>query len=251
MDYLLRMERNDLLEAEGLMRSTGLPVAEIQAELEARVRRGELLSFGTRGVFPKGRFQAVKGQAPDTVANIFSENPLKQAATPEEIKKKLAPSLDDMPFQRILSELCNEGELIKLDGGFRVPKLSVKLPEDRERLIAMLLDYAEESGFVPFSADTFWKLHERKHNKNEIQRLLDYLRVQGKLIRLNNRRFMTPQAMAQIKERVRQVIEKNGRLTLGDCKKVMGYGRTVGVPVFEYLDSIGFTRRQGDERVLK
>jgi len=71
------------------------------------------------------------------------------------------------------------------------------------------------------------------------------------LVRLNNRRFLAPQAVKEIKQRVRHVIRKNGGLTLGDCKEILGYGRTVGVPVFEYLDSIGFTRREGDRRMLK
>jgi hypothetical protein len=56
--------------------------------------------------------------------------------------------------------------------------------------------------------------------------------------------------MEQIKKRVKNIIEKNGKLAIGDCKDVLGYGRTVGFSVFEYLDSIGFTSRQGDERVL-
>ena len=172
-------------------------------------------------------------------------------ATAEEVKKELASSLDDIPFQRMLAELCNEGKLIKIGGSFKIPSLSVKLSDEREGLITMLLDYAVESGFVPFSADTFWKAHGRKLNKNEIQRLLDYLHAQKRLIRLNNRRFLIPQTMEQIKEWVKQVIKKNGSLTIGDCKEVLGYGRTVGVPVFEYLDSIGFTRREGDRRVLK
>lgn len=251
MDYLLGMECNDLLDSRKLMLGTGLPVADIQSELETRIRGGELLSFGNRGAFPNVRFKYLKGRVQETVKDIFSCNPLKKAAAPEEIKKKLAPSLDDMPFQRILSELCNEGKLIKQEGGFRVPDLSVKLSDERERLIAMLLDYARDSDFVPFSADTFWKRQKRKHNKNEIQRLLDFLNTQGRLIRLNNRRFMTPQAMSRIKIRVKEVIRRNGVLTIGDCKDVLGYGRTVGIPVFEYLDSIGFTRREGDTRTLR
>ncbi|OIN96228.1 MAG: hypothetical protein AUJ48_01950 [Deltaproteobacteria bacterium CG1_02_45_11] len=184
------------------------------------------------------------------VEKILTKNPLKMAAPPEEIKKQLAPSLDEAPFQRMLAELCSEGKLIKPGGAFRIHNLSVRLSDERERLITMLLDYARESDFVPFSAHTFWKLHKRKFNKNEIQRLLDYLHTQKSLICLNNRRFLTPQAMEQIKKRVKQVIMQKGRLTLADSKKILGYGRTVGVPVLEYLDSIGFTVRQGDERVL-
>jgi selenocysteine-specific elongation factor len=56
--------------------------------------------------------------------------------------------------------------------------------------------------------------------------------------------------MDQIKERVKSVIRDKGNLAVGDCKEVFGYGRTAGIPVLEYLDSIGFTRRQGNERVL-
>ncbi len=111
----------------------------------------------------------------------------------------------------------------------------------------MILAYAEESGFVLFSADTFWKLHRRQHNKNELQRLLDYLHNQGRLIRLNNRRYMTPHAMEIIKEKTTEIMQRKGSITLGDCKEIMGYGRTVGVPVLEYLDSIGFTRRDGGQ----
>ncbi len=251
VDHFFERSLHRLVTAEELARNTGFPSEEVEVEIRTKVEKGDLVSFEDRGFFGRIRYQTLKRQMLEVVEKILREDPLKTTATPEEIKKKLAPSLDDMPFQRILGELCNEGKLIKQDGGFRIPKLFGKLSEDRERVIAMLLDYAKESGFVPFSADTFWKLHRRQHNKHEIQRLLDYLHVQGRLIRLNNRRFMTPQAMEQIKIRVKAVIKRNSVLTIGDCKDVLGYGRTVGVPVFEYLDSIGFTRREGDTRRLR
>jgi len=76
------------------------------------------------------------------------------------------------------------------------------------------------------------------------------LHTQKRLIRLNNRRFLTPDAMEAIKERVKNLIGLKGGLTIDDCKEVLGYGRTVGVPVFEYLDSIKFTQRKENVRVL-
>ncbi|MCG2829801.1 MAG: SelB C-terminal domain-containing protein [Desulfobacteraceae bacterium] len=39
-------------------------------------------------------------------------------------------------------------------------------------------------------------------------------------------------------------------LTLADSKDILGYGRSGGVPLLEYLDEIGFTRRNGNKRVL-
>lgn len=58
------------------------------------------------------------------------------------------------------------------------------------------------------------------------------------------------QAGFPVSSRQAEVIKSNGALTFGDCEDVLGYGRTLGVHVFEYPDSIGFTRREGDTRTL-
>jgi len=234
-----------------LARETGFPIGDLESEIRVRVTLGELISFKGRGVFRKALYQELKARLPRVVETILRDDPLKISATAEEIRQQLAPSLDVTPFQRMCAELCNEGMLIKDSGSFKIPSLSVRVSGKQGELIEQLLDYAGSTGFVPFSADTFWKAHGRSQlNKNEIQRLLDYLHKQGRLVRLNNRRFLTPNAVDRIKERVRAVIDSKGELTIGDCKEVLGYGRTVGVPVFEYLDTIGFTRREGDNRVL-
>jgi selenocysteine-specific elongation factor len=266
LPYLKALQENDLkgfvthffaadycrpITSGELSRDTGFPLDQVESEIRARVTSGEFISFKGRGVFRKSLYLDLKSRLPGVVESIFRDDPLKTGATPEEIRRQLAPSLDVTPFQRMCAELCNEGLLIKAGGSFRVPNLAVNVSDRQEELIEKLLDYAESSGLVPFSADTFWKAHGRsKLNKNEIQRLLDYLHKQGRLVRLNNRRFLTPGAVEQIKERVRAVIGSRGELTVGDCKEVLGYGRTVGVPVFEHLDAIGFTRREGDSRVL-
>jgi len=62
---------------------------------------------------------------------------------------------------------------------------------------------------------------------------------------------MPPETLEEIKRRVKALIEAKGALTIADCKEVLGYGRTVGVPVFEYLDAVGFTVRDGDRRTLR
>lgn len=251
IEYLFKMDLSGVVKTSELAHNTGFSHTEIEAEIKARVENGYLLYFEGQGFFGKTRYQTLKRQLPEVVEKTLAQDPLKMTVSAEEIKNRLASYLDEVPFQRMLAELCKEGKLIKTDGGFQIQNLSVKLSNERERLITLLLDYARDSGFVPFSGDTFWKFHKKKFNKNEIQRLLDYLHTQKILIRLNNRRFLSPRAMAQIKERVKKVIIEKGDLTLEDSKKILGYGRTVGIPVLEYLDSIGFTRRVEDGRVLK
>jgi selenocysteine-specific elongation factor len=131
-----------------------------------------------------------------------------------------------------------------------VPDYTANLSSGREKLIVLLENYAQMSWLVPFSAHTFWTLHKKDYSLNEVQRMLDYLYLQKRLIRLNNRRFISHEAMAVIKERVKNLIRSKGGLTIEDGKELLGYGRTVGISVFEYLDSIKFTRRKDDMRIL-
>ncbi len=249
VEHLYTNNLNRLVTEVDIAGSTGFSPVELKTQIKDGVKSGHLLYFEGEGFITKTHYQALKGQLPKVVEKILIQDPFKLNITFEEIKKQLAPFLDEAPFQRMLAELCNEGTLIKTNEGFQISNLSVKLTDEQERLINLILDYAKRSGFVPFSAHTFWKFHKRT-TLNETQRLLDYLHNKNRLIRLNNRRFISIKAMEQIKKRVKRVIEKNGKLAIGDCKDVLGYGRTVGFSVFEYLDSIGFTHRQGDERVL-
>jgi len=237
--------------ARDIQLRTGFQLPDIEKTLGARLKRGEILSFGDRGAFPKARFEELSRRTLTTVEAVFAEGSLKKSAPPDEIRSRLNPFLDDLVFRRILAGLCEEGKLARQDGGFRIPNLSLRLSEEREELIAMLMDYAQQSGLVPVGAGSFCKLHHGKYNKNEVQRLLDHLHAEKRLVRLNNMRFMTHGAMEEIKRRVRSHIEKQGKLEIADCAEVFGYGRNVGIPVLDYLDAVGFTLWDGERRTLK
>jgi selenocysteine-specific elongation factor len=239
-----------LITSDELIQDYAVSENAIENEIQKRVKSGEIILFKGKGVFNKKYYHQLKKQVPRIVRMIIADNPLKIRANFAEIKNRLSPQLDDAPFQKMISELLNEKKIIDSEGGFQIPNFKANLSNERESLIILLMGYAQISGFVPFSAHTFWKKHQLKYNINEVQRVLDYLHTQEKLIRLNNRRFLTPDAMSKIKEKVKQLIKSKGELKIDDCKEVLGYGRSVGIPVFEYLDSINFTQRKNNSRVL-
>jgi len=49
---------------------------------------------------------------------------------------------------------------------------------------------------------------------------------------------------------VRDMVESNGSMTVKDFRDRTGIGRNVAIEVLEYFDGKGFTRRQGNERVI-
>jgi len=74
---------------------------------------------------------------------------------------------------------------------------------------------------------------------------------EGRLVQLKNQRLIHSEAIEEIKTIVKAHIEKKGKILLSEAMEVLGIGRTQAQPIFEYLDSIRFTIRAGDHRILR
>ena len=79
-----------------------------------------------------------------------------------------------------------------------------------------------------FSAGTFWKLHGESFTHREVEKVLDHLHAQKKLVRLKDGRYLTVEALQEIKQKVRELIQRKGSLTLQDGAAILGYGRSKG-----------------------
>ena len=80
--------------------------------------------------------------------------------------------------------------------------------------------------------------------------MLNALVETGRAVGVSEGLYLHRDAVEQIKELVAAHISKQGRITAADFRDLTNSSRKYAVPILEYLDSIRFTRRVGDERVL-
>ncbi len=238
-------------DARTLSQITGLSQKAFQVQISARVQSGAFVYLKRHGAYPKEKFERIRKKMLRVIESVFRENPLKKNINRIELMNLLDDSMDDFLFVQLVESLCLGGKLEKIGGGYVPGQGAANLSADQDQLLNQLLDFAKVSGLNPFSADTFWKKHNRIHEKETIQKLLNYLDNRKKLIRLNDQRFLSLDALDDIKDRVEQFIHEKGCVRLSDCKAILGYGRWGCVHVFDYLDEIGFTTRRGDKRVLR
>lgn len=265
LDYLYPLHKDDLksivslylskfpsrpVTAEELAASTGFPAERVQAEIKSRLRAGKLLHLEDGGYFDRTRYEFVKSQLLDTTKKILSKDAFKLAASAEEIRFRLDPNLDDGLFERMLRDLIKDEKLVRTEGGYRVPNLVVKLPSQREKLVQQIVEFAKKQGYNTFSAGTIKKLYGGGFTHRNVEKVLDHLHAQKRLVRVKDDRFLTAKAIQEIKEKVTEFILRKGILTIPDCWEVFGFGRNRAVPILDYLDTIGLTSRIGDERVL-
>ena len=86
----------------------------------------------------------------------------------------------------------------------------------------------------------------------KLERSLLELAKSGRLIPLGNHRFYLPRRLQEIADVVQAMTEQNARgtMTVKEFRDRTGIGRNVAIDVLEFFDKKGFTRRQGNERIV-
>ena len=241
---------NRPVTAEEIASYTGFAVEEIQAAIRSKTLKGKLLDLEGRGYFEKARYESLKVRLVHETSQLLSRGTFKTAAGREEIRFRLDPALHNVPFEKMLHDVCREGKLVKIDGGYRIPNMVTRPSLQREQIMQALGEFMKNQRYATFSVGTFWKRHGEAFSFREVEKILNYLHAKKKIVRLNDDRFITTEAIQEIQDKVRDLILRKGTLRLQDAREILGYGRTRAIPVLDYLDSIGFTCRIGAERTL-
>jgi selenocysteine-specific elongation factor len=82
----------------------------------------------------------------------------------------------------------------------------------------------------------------------QLSEALEFLCMEGILIKITADMFFHTDALERIRGRVADHFQASDRLTVPAFKELVGASRKYAVPVLEYLDRIGVTRRVGDFR---
>ena len=251
IEHYIEKNSNILICSMQISQKTGFTINKVESILMSKVNTGEMLVFKKDWFIEKKRYQDIKKRVYEIIKNYFLENPLEISMCITKIKNRLLPFSENLIIQKVIKELIQKGKIDKKSKGFGISNSAGVLSEKQQNLTSMLIDFAHGSDLMHFSAGKFCKYQKMSSKKDEVQKSLDYLHNHNKLIKLNNERYITNIALEKIKKKVENFIVTNGSLSISDCKEVLGYGRSRGVPVFEYLDHIGFTNRMGNKRILK
>lgn len=145
---------------------------------------------------------------------------------------RLEPNTFDALVER-LEDVIAKGPTVSLS------TFSVELSVEQERMRDEVVTTIEASRFSPpltkdLPADAA---------------LVHALSAAGELVKIDD--FYLTRALAvEARGRVRARIEESGPITVAEIRDLLGTSRRYAVPICEWLDDSGATRRRGDLRAL-
>jgi selenocysteine-specific elongation factor len=179
---------------------------------------------------------------------LHEQFPLMSTHDRQKVQSQLDYVGDDTLVHGVVDALLTRkvlvGDLRRIGRADFKPRLSNSLRKLKDRLIASY----QAGGFQPPEPVSFAPL--AGGNAANLKDLFDVCVAEGYLAKVTDDIYLHSDVEADMRRRVVDRLQQGTGLTVADIRDLLGTTRKYAVPLCEYLDRTGVTRREGDLRFL-
>ncbi len=185
----------------------------------------------------------------EAVGKFHKEKPLAEGISKEDLRARACGDAGPEIFQAALAQLVSANELVVAGDAVKLAGHTVQLnSEDARTRAGIETAYAQSGLSSPSPTEVFLKLG---FDKMRAQNVLQLLLREGVLLKVADGIIFHASALADLREKLAQrKLQNNSRLSVPAFKELAGVSRKYAIPLLEYLDRTGITRRDGDERIV-
>lgn len=244
-----------------LLRKTGLPLTELHDILARLKSDGVLYCSGEDDdeafLFARKQAECIKEKILDTLKEFHNQNPLEKGMNKEMLKSKATVGeMDPRLFQHLISDLeARQAIAMEVPAVVRLVTHSQSFSPRQKEIVSRIERAILSNGYRPLKINQLYQMLDDANinqSREVVDRLLKILIDQGVLIRLKADTIIHSQSLNEIKEMIKEYILKKGSMTVIEFRdNLTDVGRTSIIYIMEHLDSVGFTIRTGDTRILR
>ena len=235
---------------EEICSALGLPAASVKKRLSELVENKQLVSIGPAKTYlaPAAVRTALLSAIESKLMRFHNEHQDAVGLAKEELRKLVDPKLSPELFDALLQDAIAKGSVAQIGAEVCHPKAGAAVQAQVEAAANTLYETLQQAGATPPLADAL--VAQSGIAESVARKALTLLCNQKKVIRITSELYFTADVLEQHKAAIKAYIAKNGPSTASQLKEACNTSRKYAMPLLEYLDSINFTRRSGDERTL-
>ncbi len=240
------------LDPHDLTRTAGISPAETGDVTSRVAASGGLVELslapGRRVVLAAERVAELEATALAALAALHAEYPLHTTHDRQKLAAALHSAAGEAVIQAVLDRLLGSKRLV--GDGRRVaradfkPKLSANQRKLKDRIVAA----HAAAGFTPPEPKEF--VGQAGGLAAALADIFDVAVAEGELVKLAADLYLHAAAEVDLRAKVTTLLRAAPGATVAAIRDALGTTRKYAVPICEYLDRVGLTRRDGDGRVL-
>jgi selenocysteine-specific elongation factor len=259
LGLLTLVERGSPIERiEHAIRSggkTGVPVSELPTHAgveapQAEQATNELLNAGRirrigNVLVHDEAFDTVKTEMVGCLRHYQKSHRLRWGMAKGELRNRLGDVSGEL-FSAVFDTLVGEEQVFVRKDRCRVDSSDIDLPPEEARLKEETERRILEAGFnVP--------LVKELASSDAAKKTIDILQIlveEGKLVKVTSELYFHSRRIEEAEKLLTSFLSQNARMQVAEFKDLIKSTRKYAVPLLEYFDKKGVTRRDGDVRVL-
>lgn len=179
---------------------------------------------------------------------FHAQNPHDAGIAKAELRNSIDEHISTECFDVMLDKAAQEGKAQLVDGKVSHPKASAGAQQAEDQAIQKLLRLLSDAGVTPPTLKELFKSAEL--DSSLAYRALGKLEQEGLVRRITTDICFESSALEQLQEKMSEYLRKTGQATAAELKDAMETSRKYAIPLLEYFDNQGITKREGDKRRL-
>ena len=218
----------------------GLDPSERDAAAAELVAGGSAVELGD-ALVSRDAYEALATRVERTLAMGHRRAPLRAGVPREEVRGGLG--LAPKHATALFSRLVRDGRVAERGAAYALPSHAPALSAEQEAAWRQAREALARDPLQPPSVNSLDTAHGIGPD------LLAALAARGDLVRAGDAAFL-PEAVARFADAVIGELAAHGRVTVARARDLTGSSRKHVLPLLQFLDDHGVTRRIGDDRVL-
>ncbi len=217
-------------------------------QLRAAGKLAEMVTTGQKVLLHVDRLHELEQRILDVLGRLHEQSPLLTSHDRQSVLAKLEYVGDEGILQGVVDRLLKSKKLVgdarRIARGDFKPKLSV----NQRKLKDKIVETHRSAGFQPPEPSSF--APQAAGNAAALTDIFEVAVAEGLLVRITDGIFLHGDVELEMRKRLLEKLNAQpAGLTVAEIRDLLGTTRKFAVPLCEYLDRTGVTRRDGDLRL--
>ncbi len=235
-----------------LVRGAGMLPVEAERFLREALADGRLNSItsstGKPVILHASVVDEIHERVTSVLAKLHAEFPLMSTHDRQKVQAQLAYVGDDALVVAAVDDLLREKKLIGDAKRIALAEHKPKLSTNQRKLKDKMIESFKQAGYQPPEVASF--APQAGGNAAALKDIIEVCVAEGYLVPIAEDVYLHSEHEQAMRNKVRAKLSEGKGLTVAEIRDILATTRKFAVPLCEYLDRIGVTRRDGDLRYL-
>lgn len=247
VEYCVRRAADVAVGESALAFRTKIPIGRLREILGELVLQRKILVLGT-GLYLHGDTATDASERILDLVNGFHRQSPESPGLPVELLRR-SMSVDKVVLDDVLARLKGDGRLVERSQRLALPEHRSVFQDDETRLFDVIESLFRDKGFCPPAPEEV--VRQTGVPQKKVEKILGLLCEHERLVRVEGSLLFHREAVDRARDILAAHFRKEGRLESVQFKYLLNTTRKFAIPLLDYLDRIGITRRVGNTRYPK